>query len=44
MSGEVEPNAQGGTFARPLFEPQLSKLQILCPHFLWNHNDLRTQF
>ena len=36
-AGAVEPNAQECAFAHPLFEPQLSKLQILRTHFLGTH-------
>ena len=37
FTGAVEPNAQGCAFAHPLFEPQLSELQVLHTHFLGAH-------
>ena len=44
QSGALEPNAQGCAFAHPLFEFQLSKLEILRTHFLGFISNLRTQF
>ena len=43
-TGALEPNAQGCAFAHPLFEFQLSKLEILRTHFLGFISNLRTQF
>ena len=40
----MEPNAQGCTFAHPLFEPQVKKMTVLRTHFLGFKVVLRTQF
>ena len=44
IAGAVEPNAQGCTFAHPLFEPQVKKMTVLRTHFLGLKVVLRTQF
>ena len=43
-AGAVEPNAQGCTFAHPLFEPQVKKMKVLRTHFFGLKVVLRTQF
>ena len=35
----VEPNAQGCTYAHPLFESKTSELQILRTHFLGSYKE-----
>ena len=40
----MEPNAQGCTFAHPLFEPQVKKMKVLRTHFFGRQVVLRTHF